>query len=120
MLFHQENDSEPELDEEAETVVLPYTVRHTTVVLGGHDSWARAIKPMLEGDIRFIDRDMQPEASLIRHADVVWLQPNSIRHAYFYMIIKIVRSHKVPFHYFQFASAEKCARQLAGVDERWR
>ena len=116
ILFHQENEIEPELDESEEAVALPYTVRHTTVVVGGHDSWARAIKPMLEGDIRFIDRGMQPEASLIRHADVVWLQPNSICHAFFYKIIKIIRTNHIPFHYFKFASAEKCARQLAGVD----
>ena len=116
ILFHQENNLEPELIESEEKVVLPYTVRHTTVIFGGHDSWARAIKPMLEGDIRFIDRDMQPEASLIRHAEMVWLQPNSIRHAFFYKIIKIIRTYHIPFHYFKFASAEKCARQLAGED----
>ena len=117
ILFHQENQQEPELDEAEEAVALPYTVRHTTVVFGGHDSWARAIKPMLAGDIRFVDRGMLPEASLIRHAEMVWLQPNSISHAFFYKIIKNVRTYHIPFHYFKFASAEKCARQLAGVDE---
>ncbi len=117
ILFHQENQQEPELDEAEEAVALPYTVRHTTVVFGGHDSWSRAIKPMLAGDIRFVDRDMLPEASLIRHADMVWLQPNSISHAFFYKIIKNIRTYHIPFHYFKFASAEKCARQLAGVDE---
>lgn len=116
ILFNLDNDLEAELEEDAEGIELPYTVRQTTVVFGGHDSWARAIKPMLSGDIRFIDRDMKPDADLIRHADVVWLQPNSISHAFYYKIINTIRTYKIPLHYFSFASAEKCAKQLASMD----
>ena len=118
ILFNQDNDLEAELEEDAENITLPYTVRQTTVVFGGHDSWARAIKPMLSGDIRFIDRDMKPDADLIRHADVVWLQPNSISHEFYYKIINIIRTYKLPLHYFKFASAEKCAKQLAAEDQK--
>jgi len=116
ILFNQENDLEVELEDDAEDIVLPYKVNRTTVIFGGHDTWAKAIKPMLTGDIRFVDRDMRPDADLIRHADVVWLQPNSISHAFYYKIINIIRTYKIPLHYFKFASAEKCAKQLASAD----
>ena len=116
LLFLRENEPEPEEAEIGNEISLPYAVTHATVIFGGHDTWTKAIRPMLAGDVRFVDRRMNPDTNLIRHADVVWLQPNSLRHADYYKIINIIRTHKKQLHYFRFASAEKCARQLAEVD----
>ena len=73
---------------------------------------------MLTGDIRFVDRDMRPDADLIRHAAVVWVQPNCLSHASYYKIINTIRTHRIPLHYFKFVSAEKCAAQLALEDQK--
>ena len=110
IFFYQKNEIE---EAPVAGMEYPYTVRRRTVVFGGHDSWARAIKPMLTGDIRFIDRNMLPNADLIRNADNVWLQTNSLSHKFYNKIMDVVRTYEIPLHYFKFASAEKCAEQIA-------
>lgn len=110
IFFYQKNEIE---EAPVGGIEYPYTVRRRTVVFGGHDSWARAIKPMLKGDIRFIDRNMLPNADLIRNADNVWLQTNSLSHKFYNKIMDVVRTYNIPLHYFKFASAEKCAEQIA-------
>lgn len=96
-------------------VEFPYTAKSRIVVFGGHDSWAKEIKPRLP-NVRFIDRTMLPNAQLIRQADTIWIQTNALSHAYFYRIITEARKYNIPVRYFSFASAEKCAEQLAFVD----
>lgn len=114
IIFRQQSDFEPPVDAGIE---FPYSVGKRTVVFGGHDSWARAIKPMLTGDIRFIDRNMLPNTDLIRHADIVWLQTNSLSHKFYNKIMDVVRNYDIPVHYFKFASAEKCAEQVVLQDQ---
>ena len=84
-------------------------------MFGGHDSWAREIKPRLP-DVRFVDKDMVPNAELIRRAEIVWIQANAISHAYYYKILDETRKHSIPVRYFSYASALKCAEQLAEQD----
>lgn len=64
-------------------------------------------------DVRFVDRNMIPNEDLIRHADMIWIQPNALCHAYYYKIGDAVRKHKIPLRYFSYASATKCAEQVA-------
>lgn len=116
LVFHQQEEtyfSEPE----ETTIAFPYSPTQRIVVFGGHESWAREIKQKLPG-VRFIDRTMIPNAELIRHADVVWLQTNALSHAYFYKIIDESRKHHIPVRYFSYASATKCAEQLVKEDLR--
>ena len=115
IVFRQENEIEEKLETDSH-ISLPYEVQNRTVVFGGHETWAKAIKPMLTGKIRFVDRNMQPNADLIRHASVVWLQSNSMSHRNYYAIMNTVRANDIPLRYFTFASAEKCALQLAEAD----
>ena len=114
LVFNQQEDVYHE--EPTETSVrFPYTAQQRIVVFGGHDSWAREIKPRLPG-IRFIDRTMLPNADLIRRADTIWIQTNALSHAYFYKIIDEARKYRIPVRYFAYASALKCAEQLALED----
>ena len=94
---------------------LPWQVRRRTVVFGGHDSWRKAVKPLLSG-ARFYDREVLPDLNAIRGADVVWLQVNALSHKYYYRIIDAARKNDIPVRYFGTASAKKCAVQLA-MDE---
>ena len=114
LVYHQQEEtyySEPE----ETSIEFPYSPAQRIVVFGGHESWAREIKQKLPG-VRFIDRTMIPNAELIRHADVVWLQTNALAHAYFYKIIDEARKHRIPVRYFSYASATKCAEQLVRED----
>ena len=96
-------------------VALPWQVKRRVVVFGGHDSWRKAVKPLLPG-ARFYDREVLPDINAIRGADVVWLQVNALSHKYYYRIIDTARRNDIPVRYFGSASAQKCAVQLA-LDE---
>ena len=100
-----------EEDSEAR-VELPWQVRRRTVVFGGHDSWRKAVRPLLTG-ARFYNREALPDLDAIRGADVVWIQPNALSHKYYYRIIDAARKNGIPVRYFGFASAKKCALQFA-------
>jgi len=114
LVFHQQENIYQDAAAD-ENITFPYKTTLRTVVFGGHDSWAREIKPKLP-DVRFIDREMLPNSDMIRRADVVWIQTNALSHAFFYKIIDEVRKHNVPLRYFSYASATKCAEQLVKYD----
>ena len=114
LVFHlQEDVYDTESDET--DIVFPYHNIQRIVVFGGHDSWAREIKPRLP-DVRFVDKDMIPNSELIRRAEIVWIQANAISHSYYYKILDETRKHSIPVRYFSYASALKCAEQLAEQD----
>lgn len=94
------------------TITFPYEAQKRTVVFGGHSSWLKAIRPLLP-NVRFIEPSAQPNTGLILNADVVWIQTNALSHSSFYKIIDLVRKNNIELHYFKYASAEKCAEQLA-------
>jgi len=114
LVYHLQEDV---YDAEAEStdIIFPYHNFQRIVVFGGHDSWVREIKPRLP-DVRFVDKDMVPNADLIRRADIVWIQANAISHAYYYKILDETRKYSIPVRYFSYASALKCAEQLAEQD----
>ncbi len=115
LVFHQQEGIY--LDEKQTTgVTFPCRTTQRIVVFGGHDSWAREIKPKLP-DVRFVDRTVLPNANMIRNADVIWIQTNALSHAYFYKIVEEVRKYNVPVRYFSYASAAKCAEQIVRADQ---
>ncbi len=107
-----EAEEEPAPDD---SISFPYTTTRRICVFGGHDTWRKAIKPMLP-EVRFYDRDTLPRPEVIRYADIVWIQPNAISHGNYYAIISAAREHKVPVRYFGYASARKCAKELVEVE----
>ena len=96
--------------------LFPYEVQKNTVVFGGHETWAKAIRPMLKGNIRFVAREMVFDVSIIRHADILWVQTNSMPHRTYYRIVDTARKYNKPIRYFTYASAMKCAEQVLDND----
>ena len=95
---------------------FPYAVQHRIVAFGGHDTFRKAIRPMLP-DVRFIEPDHTGfDQAVIRNADMVWLQNNCLSHAQFYGIINAARRYGKQVRYFSFSSAEKCAQQIVDAD----
>lgn len=117
LVFTQANAEE--LDEpEAERAAadrFPYNTKKRIVVFGGHDSWLKAIRPLLP-NVTFVNREQRPNADMIKAADVVWVQANALSHRSFYKIINVVRTNQVPIRYFGYASAMKCAVQVLEDD----
>lgn len=101
----------PEEKAEAE-IAFPWRGERRIVAFGGHDTWRKAIRPMLP-DVRFFDREMLPDINVVKSADVVWIQTNAISHKFYYRIIDTARKENIPVRYFGSASARKCAEQLA-------
>ena len=72
---------------------------------------------MLKGDVRFVSKELVNfDISLIRSAEVVWVQSNAIPHKTYYRIVDAVRKYGKPLRYFAYASAAKCAEQMAKYD----
>ena len=109
----------PASEEKAEKIIVfPYKTRQRTVVFGGHDSFLKAIRPMLPS-VRFVDvENVSFNQDIIRHADVVWIQNNCISHSQYWSIVNRCKLSGVQLRYFAFASAEKCAEQLALEDQK--
>lgn len=95
---------------------LPYTVQQNTIVFGGHDTWNKAIRPQLQGKIRFVDKDYVFDTGIIKNVDVIWIQPNALSHHMYYRIVDNARLLKKTVRYFSTASATICAEQLAKYD----
>ena len=117
LIFMQANAVETEIPDpdKAAELKFPSSTRKRVVVFGGHDSWRKAIRPLLP-NVTFINREQRPNADMIKAADVVWIQPNALSHRSFYKIINVVRTNQVQIRYFGYASAMKCAVQVLEDD----
>ena len=112
-VFNDEGETEAPEGDKIDENCWPYSVQKDTVVFGGHPSWARGIRGLLTGNIRFIDKDMISfDAGIIRHADVLWIQPNAMSHTMYYRIVDTARTYGKPVRYFGYASWAKCADQV--------
>lgn len=115
------DEAEGNIDDTAEAIdskVYPYTMQKSTVVFGGHETWVKALKPLLKGDIKFIAKEMKIDVSLVRYADAIWIQCNAIPHRSYYSIVNTARKLGKPIRYFTNASAIKCAEQIVENDKR--
>lgn len=100
------------------TVDFPYNPTKKYVILGGHNSFLRSIKRLLP-NVKYVDRDDRPNVNLLLNADAVWCQSNAIPHSLFTPFIEKARLLNIPFLYFSYCSAEKCAEQLVEYDKQF-
>ena len=117
LIFHQQEGSYE--NAASDQIDFPYTSENRIVVFGGHESWAREIKPKLP-DVRFVDREVVPNPNLIRNSDVIWIQTNALCHPHFYKIVDEAKKYNIPIRYFSYASPIKCAEQLVLEDRKMR
>jgi len=117
-VFNQESDAANESVEDATSSEnWPYEVQKDTMVFGGHATWSKGIKSILTGNIRFIDKDLVFDTEIVKHADVIWIQPNAISHSMYWRVMDTARAYKKQVRYFAFASWTKCAEQVVGADK---
>ena len=99
-------------------ITFPYETKKRTVVFGGHDTFLKAIRPLLP-DVKFVDTanyGFDPE--IVRNSDVVWIQTNCISHSQYGNILRLTRQNGIQLRYFAYASAKECARQLVLEDRK--
>ena len=116
LIFSLQQDHPADGNDEVDESRFPYEVQRETLVFGGHETWLKAIKPMLTGNVRFIDKDLIFDTGIIRHADMIWIQTNALSHSQYGRITDTARIFKKPIRYFSNASAAKCAEQLMDAD----
>lgn len=115
LVFNRENEIREKTVKE---ISYPYETRKRTVIFGGHDTFLKAIRPMLP-NVRFVNTaiyNFSPE--IVKNADVVWIQNNCISHSQYWNIVKVARQYSIQVRYFAYASAEKCAEQLVTEDQK--
>lgn len=115
LIYKIQNSTEEEELKQESGVSFPYRTKQRVVVFGGHATWLKVIVKLLP-NVKFIDPYADPDVNTIRNADVVWMQTNAMPHNKYNKIMEIVRMKKIPVKYFAYASAEKCALQLAEYD----
>ena len=91
-----------------------YKVNHKMVICGGHDTWLKKIKRELSGNVKYIDRERVCDMSMIRNADVVWIQINAIAHKQYYAVMNEARKYNKPVGILKNTSADKCIKQIIG------
>lgn len=115
IVFNQQQEM-PAEDAVSIKTAFPYRLSRRVVAFGGHDSWLREIKFKVP-DVRFMGENIS-NAEIIRRADVIWIQTNCIGHAAYYGVINLARRYNRKVRYFQYASAAKCAEQIAEEEEK--
>lgn len=105
-----------EADDKDETpdprIELPARMERRVLIFGGHESWLKEIRTLLPG-ARFFERESLPDRNAIRGGDVLWLQTNAMPHQMFFRVLDVARKYDIPVRYFAYASARKCAEQVA-------
>ena len=116
LVFTFNQGEEPDLDESSIDNIdsrIPYETIRNTIIIGGHPTWLKGIKPMLP-NVKFIDNVQS--ALQIKNADVIWLQTNAMNHSNFYKVVDIAKTNGIPIRYFTSSSATKCVAQLISED----
>lgn len=113
-MFLQQTEQEETPHDE---IPLPYEVKEKTVVCGGYPTFINQLKKLLEGDVRYLSQTKIRE-DLLRNADAVWIQTNAVSHSDYYKITGVCRKYGIPMHYFAYASARKCAGQIAAGEKK--
>lgn len=101
-------------------ISFPYKVSSKVLVVGGHESWYREFKQLVDGKINYIPRNKPGYRSAsVNKYDFVVVQVNALSHANFYKLQGICKSKGIPMEYFSQSSAKKCVCELAEFDHSY-
>ena len=100
---------EPVEDNDLDTSILDGL---RIVCEGGHKSWIAGMQD-LHPYIHFYGADDTPPADeVIRNADMVWIQPNSLSHPRFWRTSSIADQAGVPIRFFTYAGHKFCKQEM--------
>ena len=87
--------------------------RRKVVVCGGHPTFLKTFKKLVGNDVRYIAKN-NFNSTTLKGATEIWIQSNAIDHGFQSRILNYARANGIPFYYFGYASAQKCADQMKG------
>lgn len=99
------------------TIQYPYYSSIKNLSFGGQAAWINEMKAKLPNMI-FISAETMPNTDLIRGADTIWIQTNSISHKHYYKIMSALKGVEKQIRYFVFPGVNKCAEQVVRYCEQ--
>ena len=99
------------------TIQYPYYSNIKNLSFGGQASWINEMKTKLPNMV-FISAETMPNTDLIRGADTIWIQTNSISHKHYYKIMSALKGVEKQIRYFVFPGVNKCAEQVVRYCEQ--
>ena len=111
-IYNIQNSTELELEVQNIVPHFPYTSKKKIIIVGGYEKWIIAMKRYIPNAIYINPSSLNFDVTLIKNADVLWLQTNAMPHSLYYKIIDRARSNNILIKYFSFPSAKKCAVQI--------
>lgn len=96
----------------------PYKLKSRTIIVGGHDSWLRELRPRLKGRVSYIGREQASiDDASIAKADVIWIQPNALSHGVLWRVSQKAKAAGVSINYFGYAGVRNCLNQIIESDK---
>ena len=111
-IYNIQNSTDLELEVQNDEPHFPYRSKRRIIIVGGHERWISAMKQYIPNALYINPSSLNFDVSLIKNADVLWLQTKAMPHSLYYKVIDKVRSSKITIKYFTFPSAKKCAIEL--------
>lgn len=102
---------------EDKTIQYPYYSSIKNLSFGGQAAWINEMKAKLPNMV-FISAETMPNTDLIRGADTIWIQTNSISHKHYYKIMSALKGLEKQIRYFVFPGVNKCAEQVVRYCEQ--
>lgn len=97
-----------------------YKMKHRTIIVGGHESWLREVRPRLGGKVSYIGREqVMIDDSAITNAELIWMQPNALSHRVYNRIINSAKSAGVAVKFFNCAGVLTCLDQVIKTDKEY-
>lgn len=79
---------------------------------GGHKSWIAGMLDLHKNIQYYGSEDTPPSDDVIRNADILWLQVNSLSHSRFWNAVNTAKQAGIPIRYFTSAGHKFCRREI--------
>ncbi len=109
LLFNKESQTDYGKTEPINRKEFPYEVVKQSVIFGGQEEWGKEICSLLTGNVKYIAKDRSFDLSIVRDAEVIWIQSDNMTRVQFQRISDAARLYKKPVRYFTEYDAERCA-----------
>lgn len=111
-IYTIQNSAEQEDEIQKTEPEFPYYSKKRIVIAGRHKQWLHSIQQYIPNAVLIHPSSHNFDITLIKNADVVWFETNTMPHSLFYKISDIAKNNGTQMEYFVFQSAKKCAVQI--------
>ena len=113
-LIHNFNSSDESVNDEDDTkeYIYPFVAEKKVLIFGGHDSFGKALRQLVVGNVKFITQNSKIDDTMIKNSDSIWIQWNALTHSMYNKIMDVARKYNKIVMYFERPSAKKSVNQI--------